>query len=352
MRASGAPLPHPIRVEGQYSTMDEIFTSKRIFFWSADSSGCAYYRCELPAAELARRGHETHTSSVMPDAWLHTADVIVGQRVCEPGATVRWQQMAREGRCALVFECDDDLLDIDPSNGPAWSFFRRPEIRENVIRNIEVADLVTVSTEPLAEVMRRHNRNVAVLPNCVPSSLLDAPHADGPKGLTLGWSGGASHALDLAEARDPVRQFLRRYPDAGLHIMGHVDSDFCKAMPRERLRTTRWVESVPAFHAAVDFDVALAPLRPSPFNRSKSAIRCLEAAALGIPVIASDFGPYAEFVRDGETGLLVSRPHEWARHLRTLLDPFVRREMGAKTRAVAAGHTIERNIELWEKALT
>jgi glycosyltransferase involved in cell wall biosynthesis len=69
-------------------------------------------------------------------------------------------------------------------------------------------------------------------------------------------------------------------------------------------------------------------------------------------VIASDFGPYAEFVRDGETGLLVSRPHEWARHLRTLLDPFVRREMGAKARAVAAGHTIEGNIELWEKALT
>ena len=35
----------------------------------------------------------------------------------------------------------------------------------------------------------------------VPASLLDAPHAEGPKGLTLGWSGGMSHKLDLAEAR-------------------------------------------------------------------------------------------------------------------------------------------------------
>jgi len=90
---------------------------------------------------------------------------------------------------------------VDPSNGPAWKFFGVPEIRANVIRNIEVADLVTVSTEPLADVISRWNRNVAVLPNCVPASLLDAPHAEGPKGLTLGWSGGMSHKLDLAEAR-------------------------------------------------------------------------------------------------------------------------------------------------------
>jgi hypothetical protein len=64
-------------------------------------------------------------------------------------------------------------------------------------------------------------------------------------------------------------------------------------------------------------------------------------------VIASNFGPYAEFVRDGEAGLLARQPHEWGKHLRTLLDPFVRRDMGAKARALAAEHT----IELWEKAL-
>ncbi len=324
----------------------------KVFWWAADESGCRYYRCDLAANELARRGHETLVSTRMPDEWLHTADVIVGQRVCQPGATLRWQELAREGRAKLVLEIDDDLLDIDPSNGPAWSFFSRPEIRANVIRNIEVADLVTVSTDPLAEVVSEYNRNVAVLPNCVPASLLDAPPAPGWKGLTLGWSGGMSHKLDLAEARDPVRQFLRRYPDAGLHIMGHVDPDFCKAMPTERIHFTKWVDAVPAFHAAIDFDVTLAPLRPSPFNRSKSAIRCLEAAALGIPVIASDFGPYADFVQHGVTGLLVRRPHEWGKRLRTLLDPFTRREMGRKARELATGHTIEANIELWEKALT
>jgi hypothetical protein len=39
------------------------------------------------------------------------------------------------------------LLDVEPSNGPAWALVLRPEIRANVCRNIEVADLVTVSTD-------------------------------------------------------------------------------------------------------------------------------------------------------------------------------------------------------------
>jgi glycosyltransferase involved in cell wall biosynthesis len=289
----------------------------------------------------------------MPDEWLHTADVIVGQRVCQPGATVRWQQMAREGRCALVYEVDDDLLDVEPTNGPAWSFFSRPEIRANVIRNIEVADLVTVSTERLAEVMSKRNRNVMVLPNCVPQSLLDAPHTAGPKGLTLGWSGGQSHKLDLAEAKAEVARFLKRNTDVGLHIIGDAEQDFCRAMPHDRLRLTRWIDSVPAFHAAIDFDIALAPLRPSPFNASKSPIRCLEAAALGIPVVASDVGPYAKFVQHEVTGLLVKRQYEWGRSLRTLAaDAAMRTELGAKAHALAAEWTIEANGELWEKALT
>jgi glycosyltransferase involved in cell wall biosynthesis len=136
--------------------------------------------------------------------------------------------------------------------------------------------------------------------------------------------------------------------------MGDADAAaaLSRRMPRERVRFTSWVENVPAFHSTIDFDIALAPLRPSPFNRSKSAIRCLEAAALGIPVVASDFGPYAEFVVDGATGYLASRPHEWTAHLRTLLDPFHRRSVGAAARSHAAAFTIEANIGLWEKALT
>lgn len=323
----------------------------RIFFWAADSSGCAYYRCELSAAQLAKRGHEVLVNTVMPPEWLNSADIIVGQRVCQPGVTARWQRLAKEGRVKLVYEIDDDLLDIDHWNGPAHSFFGQPEIRANVIRNIEAADLVTVSTAQLAEVVSEYNRNVAVLPNCIPEALLTTQRPVAEQ-TTIGWSGGASHKLDLAELGSALTQFIRRYPEVGLHIIGDAKaaSQLTKGI-NERARFTPWVESVPDFHAVIDFDITLAPLRPSKFNRSKSHIRPLEAAALGIPVVASDFGPYAEFVRHGETGLLVKRPHEWSKYLRQLLDSSTRLEMGANARKLAQYHTIEHNIELWEKAL-
>lgn len=306
----------------------------------------------LPLGELANRGHDVLVSTVMPDEWLRTADVIVGQRVCQPGATHRWQQLAREGRCALVYEIDDDLLDVDPANRPAWAFFSSPNIRANIRLNIEVADLVTVSTEPLAEVVRKLNPNVVVLPNCIPAALLDAPPAPGRKGVVIGWSGGASHTLDIAELGSHLQRFVRRYPDVSLHLMGDANAAALLSKGiKDRTRFTPWVEWVPDFHAAIDFDITLAPLRPSPFNASKSAIRCLEAAALGIPVVASDFGPYAEFVQNGSTGFLCKFDYHWTGALRELLDPFLRREMGRNARALAAEWTIEKQAHLWEAAL-
>lgn len=323
----------------------------RVFFWSAGEGGCRYYRCDLPATALRARGHEVWVSDLLTEA-PQDVDTVVGQRVCLPGPTQGWQALAATGRYRMVYEVDDALLAVDWTNGPAWDFYNRPEIRANITRNAEVADLVTVSTEPLAQVMRRHNPNVIVLPNCVPASLLDRPPHD-HGGVTIGWSGGASHTLDLIELGDAPRRLLHRYPDVSLHTMGDAQvGAMMSKWNRDRVKWTPWIQSVPDFHASIDFDITLAPLRPSMFNQSKSHIRCLEAAALGIPVVASYFGPYADFVRDGETGFLANQPHEWTRHLTKLLDPFLRRDMGAKARALAAEHTIERNAHLWEEALT
>jgi glycosyltransferase involved in cell wall biosynthesis len=74
---------------------------------------------------------------------------------------------------------------------------------------------------------------------------------------------------------------------------------------------------------------------------------------LGIPVIASDYGPYAEFVDHGVTGLLARSDHDWGRHLRALVeDEAMRTEMGAAARTQAAEWTIEANASQWEKVLT
>jgi glycosyltransferase involved in cell wall biosynthesis len=263
-----------------------------------------------------------------------------------------WQRLARRGnRPRLVFEIDDDLWDVDASSARAHKFFSDPAVRARLDQNVRVADAVTVTTERLADVVRPLNPNVHVIPNYLPAWLLDheRPHRDGR--VVIGWGGSATHAMDFAELKGPLRQFLARTPGVEFHAIG-ADYATWMGLPKDRCRATPWVESVPGFWRAIDFDIALAPLKPHPFNRAKSWIKATEAGMLGIPIVASDVGPYSDYVRHGETGYLVRRDHEWGRYLRALVnDPAMRAEMGAAARRQAADHTIEGNIDAWKKVL-
>lgn len=322
----------------------------KVFGWLADEGACGYYRVILPLTELQQLGVETHSSTVMPDEARESAEVIVGQRVCQPGATQTWQRLAKDGRVRLVFEVDDDLFNVDSSNTSAWDFFGRSEIRENLRRNIEVADSVICTTEPLADQLSKLNANVFVAPNFIPGWLLDVAPASSQDLVTIGWGGGNSHAMDWREAGSEVVRFIARN-GAELHLMGWQPPQVKHYLLKGQYRHTPWQNSTAEYLRSVDFHVGLAPLRPHIFNQSKSHIKALELAALGIPIVASEVGPYPGFVDHGESGFLVRYPHDWGRHLRELLDPATRTAIGEAARQKAAGYTIGGNIELWEKAL-
>jgi glycosyltransferase involved in cell wall biosynthesis len=98
------------------------------------------------------------------------------------------------------------------------------------------------------------------------------------------------------------------------------------------------------------FDIGLAPLVDNRFNRSKSFIKILEYAALGVPFIASPVGPYADHVVDGVTGFLASTPDEWAERLDQLIrSPWLRMKIGGAARDWAAEWTTDRWIGKWEE---
>ena len=76
-------------------------------------------------------------------------------------------------------------------------------------------------------------------------------------------------------------------------------------------------------------DINIATLADTRFNRCKSAIKWYEASALKIPTLASNAGPYADEIVDGETGLLFSTPQEFVEKLELLVkDPDLRKRIG------------------------
>jgi len=316
----------------------------RVFAYE-DGSACGYYRLRMPFEHLAAAGHDvvTHQYGVSETATEYP--VIVAQRAGHPGFELTWLKMWRDHK--LVWEADDDLWAIDPTNRRAAKRYTT-ETLKSTESTASLAHLVTVSTEPLAEVMRQFNPNVVVIPNHIDGALLDVerPHRDK---ITIGWAGGDSHERDWDYVANPLRRFLERNPDVDMHTIGSNFHRSAKIVGRAR--HTGWSNDIFSYYRSIDFDIGIAPLESTVFNRSKSHIKALEYAALGIPVVATHSEPYREFVIDGETGFLIRHEHEWDRRLRDLVnDEAMRIEMGKRAKERAADFVIQDGWRQWESA--
>jgi glycosyltransferase involved in cell wall biosynthesis len=291
---------------------------------------------------MTAQGHDMGTSW----GWADDArdyPIIVGQRVSKTEALPIWRRL--RPRHKLVYETDDDLWSIDPTNLGAYVTHGLGTL-DAAEQAVRVAHMVTVSTEPLAEVLRRHHDNVVVLPNHIAGRMLELERPRREK-VVVGWAGGDSHLRDLLMLAPHLKRFLRRNPHAEFHNIG---TDFTGVL-RIPGRVTPWAANIWDYYRAIDFDVGLAPLVDIPFNRAKSAVKAIEYGALGIPVVASDVEPYREYVLDGVTGYLVRSEHEWGKRLYELAnDEAMRVEMGKRAREVAAQFTIEKNWPLWQSA--
>jgi glycosyltransferase involved in cell wall biosynthesis len=309
--------------------------------------GGGYYRIRLPLDELAKHGHETSCEPARSNITADGADVVVGQLIggyAEPATIHRWWRgLTRYSK--LVYELDDDPFSIE-NNNPAFLAYGPTAARDSIAHCIEIADLVTVSTEPLAAKMRMFNPNVVVLKNRVDESMLSIERPKRDR-VTVGWAGGHSHLKDIELCAYGLRKTLDRNPQVDAHFIG---SDFTDLI-RRPVRYSPWCQTTTDYYKLIDFDIGLAPLVPGVFSRSKSAIKAMEYGALGIPVIASDVEPYRDYVVDGVTGWLVRREHEWATRLRELInDEAMRTEMGAKAKEVASQHTIQTGWADWQAA--
>jgi glycosyltransferase involved in cell wall biosynthesis len=321
----------------------------KAFFWAADQAGCGQYRAGYPAAGLRELGHEAVASLLLRPQMLgldriEEADILIGQRVSKPEVSKTWQGLA--GKVPLVYEIDDDLLGVERGNRVAWDYYTQPQVRADMIQNMRVADAITVTNAHLAEIMSAYNPNVFITANWVPESLLSHALPSNDR-LTLGWAGSSSHVVDFKSTARPIGNWLRRHPEADLVIGGH---DFRAELGRPDAKLLPWTDDFDGYYRSLTWDIGVVPLKDTTFNRSKSPIKFLEQAALGIPVVASKVGPYVDAIEDGVTGLHVSNSADWWSCLKSLSsDKGLRDHLSANARSWAATQTVEANAWRIEK---
>lgn len=275
-------------------------------------------------------------------------DVLVLQRVgTQPLVELlRWAQ--RQG-IATVVDFDDAFWCLDKSN-TAWSAWNKPRgIRQThwslCEQAAKLADLVTVTTDGLASRYGAHGR-VEVLPNRVPAFALETPQMARGERLAYGWSGyTATHPGDCTMSAPAAQWALTN----GHRLAVQADSVGAAAdwgLSRDQVEQIPSESLGPAYYAALArLDVMMVGLRPTPFNRCKSTLKVLEAAAAGVPAIASATQPHRKLQAAGFPVLLADNPHDWTLRAKIMSNYWEDRALAA--RAAVQNQTIEGNIGSW-----
>lgn len=217
-------------------------------------SGCGFYRVIVPLAELAKHGWDTTwRAGVPPSDQVRDWRIIFAQRLDKPKALEIWRRMSIGHK--RVYETDDDIFSVPDVR---WLNASYPQaIMQDVVEcAAQMSDMVTVSTEPLAEVYRDHGcKDVRVLPNCLPDAVVGLRRNRNRRKVVVGWQGGGSHGPDLEMISRPLRRAMQGHPNAELHLYG---SDFSEITGPARFTDWTAADESLDYYRKIDFDIGLA----------------------------------------------------------------------------------------------
>lgn len=262
--------------------------------------------------------------------------------------TQMYRYEARRLGLPILFDIDDPLFSV-----AAYETYQNMAALEPMLKThflavapryaamMNGADIVTVSTPGLADLARLYTpRPVHVRRNFAdPETLQHGAAAIAARGAEDGLfrvvfaSGSQGHEADFDLIKSEVAAFVTADPARRLTILGHF-------------KTNRLPASLPAqteHHPFLGYDaylanlaradVAVMPLQDDLFNRCKSGVRVIDAAAVGVTSIVSAVGDLPTMIDHGQTGFVARSPGDWRQALETLATDRARaRAMGRAAR--------------------
>lgn len=334
---------------------DEI----RVLFATRNDGADGYFRAIAPVSILRYQGVQAEARTAAFED-VQAFDVLVLQRHCSEAAISLARSFQDAGK-PMVYDVDDWLFGLPP-NWPAYDDYYvlgAASPRERLMTHeqlLRMADVVTCTGAVLAEKLSEYNEDVRIVPNCVMWADWDTviPVGKEVEGAVVGWFGMPYYWDSWRLMAEALEQVVCEQ-EAHLAILGYPD--VVRAFsPRLRERTyvqplCRWRDFGDMRAMIASFDVGVAWLEDTAFNRCKSPLKVIQYGAAGVPVVASPM-PYSEALSNeypGQYGLIAESPEQLYHSVTSCLehpDPARARAAAWRDR-VWAEHTYEAQWKRW-----
>jgi len=319
-----------------------------------DAWGTAGYRVRFPLEDIERaRLGRISLHVVKQDGFVlnsaltnsHAGHVVIQPFMSDEGLRMM-EYLHRESGFDVTLVIDDLWTNLHSDN-PLQALIPK-DVAERLTYAASLSRTLVFTTDELERCMNFRHDNTHVINNALPGwiwNFATRPEARRHQRLRVGWAGAPQHDTDLRFLHDVV-----------LHTRDLADWVFFGACLPELQKLASEVHPMvpfndyPAHLAALNLDLALAPLSDTPFNRCKSHLKLLEYGALGLPVIASDLEPYRS------SPAILAAPDDcgdWTEKIRGLLKNEERRLVhgNAMREWVHENHMTRHRRADWKRAL-
>lgn len=247
------------------------------------------------------------------------ADVVVLQK--KTSLSLLELKLLRWANPRIIFDMDDAVMFHELEH-------QRPLTGKNVrkfLRTINHCQAVVAGNPFLARFAEPNCARVFVLPTPVDTDKYQPrDYTSGKTEVVVGWLGVSGNLRYLEQLAPVFSELARKYPQFRLKI---VSNDFIE-IPGVPIIKEKWTlaSEQASLHS---FDIGIMPLDDSLWSRGKCGYKILQYMGAGVPVVASPVGINADFLQNGEAGILASDHDSWIKALSLLIsDDEARRQMG------------------------
>lgn len=304
----------------------------------------------VDVVRLVRRNDTSIGEAHIREEFIDDCDIFLVQRFFPKAETASTLEKVFSTGKPVLYETDD-LLDQIPPENPMYE-----RIKPNAPYIIDVIGKATgliVSTDEIKSHYTPLNPNIKVFRNRLCAErwhgIENQTDKQGP--VTIGFAGTSTHQHDIKLIESAIFKAARVLEDRVRFVFWGAITDELRNLPNcTWLNTAVTFSEYPRRLASLGFDIGLAPLNDSAFNRCKSNLKWLEYSMLGIPVICSDVKAFADAKHNHLALVVPNEERAWFEAIvRLVEDAELRRNLGKNAQEhVRQNYMLDQHV--WEYA--